>query len=302
MNDNAIDLLRALRPDDAELVNEVFPAESRARLLATLTKEAHAGGQHGNTRQAPRRRGPLALGVIGAASIAVAAVAVLLLATGSAVNPTFADAVSFHTDSNGYILASVNDPFATRTRLDAAFARQGLHIKVQLFPVSPSAVGKVVYMSSSSSRGPQIEPLHKGDRCASNDADCAIGLRIPEGFTATATIGLGRPARPGEAYVSSASAFAPGELLRCSGLLGASVARALPVFERYKLTVRWMEDIEIASRRFGVSSRTRAVAQPSTSDYIWGAELSARGRLTVQVEPKPWPATPGAGAHFNDGC
>jgi hypothetical protein len=304
MSDHAMDLLRALRPQDADLVNEVFPTDSRAGLFATLTKEAHTGGQSRNTprRRTREHRGPLVLGVLGVASIAAAIVVLVLLATGSAVNPAPADAVSFHTDRDGYVVASVTDPFATRARLDTAFARQGLHITIQLFPVSPGSVGKVVYMSVSSSRGPQIESLREGDRCTSNEAVCAIGLRIPKGFTATATIGLGRPARADEAYTSSASAFAGGEILHCSGLLGANVARALPVFANDKLTVQWMEDIEIVTRHSGVSSRSSSVGHPPESDYIWGAELSAPGRLVVQIEPKPWPATTGAGANFNNGC
>lgn len=302
MNDRAIDLLRALRSKDAELVNEVFSEEYRAGLLTGLTNEAHTAEQRGNTRQAHGQRRPLALGAIGIASIAAGIVAVVLLSSGSAVNPPSADAVSFHTDPNGYILAAVTDPFATQARLDRAFAKQGLHIKIHLIPASPSAVGRVVYMGVSNTHGAQIEPLREGEHCVSNDAGCAIGLRITKDFTAKATIALGRPARPGERYGSGASAFASGEILHCSGLLGASVARALPVLQQDKLTVRWVEDIEIPTHHSGITSRSRSIAQPPTNDYIWGAELSALGRLTVQIEPKPWPATSGAGAHFNDGC
>ncbi len=302
MNDRAIDLLRALRSSDAELVDEVFSEEYRAGLLTRLTNEAHTAERRGNKHQAHRQRGSLALGAIGIASIAAGIVAVVLLASGSAVNPPSADAVSFHSDPNGYILAAVTDPFATQARLDRAFAKQGLHIKIQLIPASPSTVGRVLYMGVSNTHGAQIEPLREGEHCVSNDAGCAIGLRIPRGFTAKATIALGRPARPGESYGSAASAFAGSEILHCSGLLGASVARALPVFQQDKLIVRWMEDIEVRTSQSGSSSRSRSVAQPPASDYIWGAELSARGRLTVQVESRPWPATPGAGAHFNDGC
>jgi hypothetical protein len=240
--------------------------------------------------------------VLSVASVAAAIVALVLLVTGSAVNPAPADAVSFHADQDGRVLASITDPFATRTKLNAAFARQGLHITIQLFPVAPSSIGKLIYMSVSSSRGPQIKSLREGDRCTSNDADCAIGLRIPKGFTATATIGLGRPARPGETYTAGTSAFAPGEFLHCSGLLGASVARALPVLQHDKLIIRWTEDIEVATGHSSVSSRSRSVVRPAGRDYIWGAELSALGRLTVQIEPQPWPATPGAGADFNNGC
>jgi hypothetical protein len=300
--DHTIDLLRALRPSDAERVDEIFPVKARADLLAMITDQAHTVAHNSDAHPAPRRRRPLTLGVIGMTSVAVPTVAAVVLATGSAVGPTPADAVSFHTTRHGYILASVTDPFATRTRLNAAFARQGLHITINLIPVSPSAVGRVVYMGISNSRGPQIQSLRQGDGCVSAATGCLIGLKIPKHFTATATIGLGRQAKPGETYASGASAFAPGEPLHCSGLLGATVARALPVLARDKLTVRWMEDVEIRTRHTGVSSRARILTQPPTHNYIWTANLSAQGHVTIQTEPRPWPGTPGAGSHFNDGC
>jgi hypothetical protein len=218
--------------------------------------------------------------------------------------------VSFHRSSSGEIIATVTDPFATRARLDAAFAKQGLHITINLIPASPSAVGRVVYLAVSSSRGAQIESLTHG-RCVSNaKADClvglggpeAIGLRIPRDFTARATIGLGRPAKPGERYESGGSAFAAGELLHCSGLLGATAARALPVFERDKLTTRWSEDIEVRSGSSGVSSHSRNVSRPPAGDYIWGANLAQAGHLIVQVESTAWPDSPSTGSSLNDGC
>ncbi len=301
MTDHTDKLLQGLRPSDAQRVDEVFSAEQRSDLLAQITSEDRPVAVVRRERPARPRR-PLIIGTIGATTLLACATLATLLATGSAVSPAPADAVAFHTSPSGDLLASITDPFATRTRLNAAFAKQGLHITILLIPVSPSAVGRVVYMSLSSSRGPQIEPLREGDHCTPGDADCAIGLRIPKGFTATATIGLGRPARPGETYESSGSAFAVGELLHCSGLLGATVAQALPALERHKLTIQWMEDIEVASRHSDVSSRARTVTDPPTSYYIWGANLSSHGHIIVQIEPKPWPATPGAGAHFNDGC
>lgn len=300
MTDHTNKLLQGLRPSDARSVDEVFSAEQRSDLFTQITSEDRPVAIVRRARPVRPRR-PLILGTIGATTLLACVALAVLLDTGSAVNPAPADAVAFHTSPSGDLLASITDPFATRTRLNAAFAKQGLHITIILIPVSPSTVGTVVYMSLSSSRGPQIEPLREGDHCTSGDADCAIGLRIPKGFTATATIGLGRPARPGEAYESGGSAFAPGELLHCSGLLGATVAQALPVLERHKLTIQWMEDIEVASRHSG-SSRARTVTDPPTSYYIWGANLSSHGHIIVQIEPKPWPATPGAGARFNDGC
>jgi hypothetical protein len=294
-------LLKGLRPSEAVRVEEIYSAEFRSEMLAQITGEDREVAVVRRARP-DRPRRPLLLGALGATTLLACAALAAVLATGSAVSPAPADAVSFHTSANGDLLASIADPFATRTRLNAAFAKQGLHITVRLIPASPSTVGRVLYMSLSSSRGPQIEPLREGQHCTSGDADCAIGLRIPRGFTATATIGLGRPARPGETYASSGSAFAPGELLHCSGLLGATVAQGLPALERHKFTIQWMQDIEVAMLHSGTSSRARTVADPPANYYIWGATLSSHGHIVVQIEPKPWPATPGAGAGLNDGC
>jgi hypothetical protein len=50
------------------------------------------------------------------------------------------------------------------------------------------------------------------------------------------------------------------------------------------------------------SSTARTLDAPPTQSYIWGAELTSPGHLTLTAETTPWPNTPGAGAHFNDGC
>jgi hypothetical protein len=322
MNDPTSKLLSTLRAGEAGQPEEVFPPEFQRDLLAAITQEAPFQ-PHGTTAPRARRRllgastsrssrrRPRMLGALGAlgATTAVAA-GVVVLATSSAVGPAPADAVSFHRSSSGDIIATVTDPFATRARLDAAFAKQGLHITIDLIPASPSAVGRVVYLAVSSSRGAHIESLTHGSCVSNARADClvglggpeVIGLRIPRDFTAKATIGLGRPAKPGERYESGGSAFAAGELLHCSGLLGTTVAQALPVFERDKLTTRWNEDIEVRNGSSGVSSRSRSVSRPPAGDYIWGAELAWAGHLMVQVERTPWPDTPGAGSSLNDGC
>jgi hypothetical protein len=50
---------------------------------------------------------------------------------------------------------------------------------------------------------------------------------------------VGRAAESEETFQSSADVFGPGEILHCSGILGASVTDALPVLREEDLTVRW---------------------------------------------------------------
>ncbi len=320
MHDHTFNLLKDLRPVDAHRVDEIFPAQRRLELLAAITGVAPLAepGQRadGTARRlsgsvahgwpgarARRLLRPLVLGTVGVVAAAIAAVAVLT--TGSAVSPTYANAVSFHTVPSGEIVATVTEPFAAQSRLDAEFTKQGLHITVQLIPVSPASVGKLLYVTGSSSETTEIEPL-EGGHCLMGGGGCAIGVKIPRDFVGSGSIALGRPAKPGEAYESSASAFAPGEPLHCSGLLGAKVASALPTLEHDKLTVQWGEVTSgptgAANGQSPQSSQSKTDLQPPLQNYIWSADMTAAGELSVTTQSTPWPDNPGAGSDYNNGC
>jgi hypothetical protein len=311
MNSHIDRLMRGLRPADAERTRELFPAERRTELLHTIVSngtdlraEAHRSTSRrrrkllGAGARARRRslRHSLLLATLGAAT--VVAVAGVMLSTTSGVSPTPADAVTFRTAASGDIVATVTEPFAAQARLDAAFVKQGLKITVSLLPVSPSIVGTVLYIGESGS-GAQIKPL-QGGHCLTGGGGCSIGIEIPKGFTGEGSVTLGRPARPGEQYESSASIFAPGELLHCSGLLGARVSTALSALRADRLTVvQWREDVSDPS---GLSSHSVTDAQPPAANYIWGAELIEPGKVSVTTAGTPWPDDPGAGSDFNKGC
>ena len=94
---------------------------------------------------------------------------------------------------------------------------------------------------SEPSNGPQIGTLFGGS-CVTGGGGpghCAIGLKIPRDFTGAGSVTLGRPAKPGEAYESTNSAFAPGESLHCSALIGKTVAAAKPELGARGITVDW---------------------------------------------------------------
>ncbi len=308
MNSDPTALLRDLRPGDAERVGAIFPSEQRAALLQSIVgaaprpladpgRRAAAGDIRRRRRRRSSHRWRPAL-VSALAAGAVAAVVGVTLDTSSDVGPAPAEAVTFGTAPSGAIVATVTEPFAAQSQLDAAFAAQGLKITVSLLPVSPSVVGTVLFVGESGPATAQIKPL-QGGHCLSGGGGCAIGVEIPRGFRGSGNITLGRPAKPGEPYESSASLFAPGEALHCSGLLGARVADALPVLRKRALAVvDWREDTESSA---GVSSSATLAAPPPQS-YVWGAELIEPGRVRVDTERAPWPDTAGAGAQFNRGC
>jgi hypothetical protein len=305
MNSQTFMLLRALRHQDASRIDELFPADRRLALLAAIISgNQNTDVEHQRTalpslpltvkRRSLRR--PLALSAF--AATAAGAIAAIVLSTTSAVSPVSAQAVTFRSSPSGDIIATVTDPFAAQAQLNAAFAKQGLKITVKLLPTSPSIVGTVLASDESNSAISQITPL-QGGHCLSGGGGCAIGIEIPRDFRGEGTIYLGRPAKPGEQYESTTSAFAPGEPLHCSGLLGARVSAALPVLQKDGLTVvEWREDSESAP---GVSPSV-TLSQPPAQNYTWDAELIEPGRLRVTTESTPWPNTPGAGSQYNGGC
>jgi hypothetical protein len=283
MSSRTIEYLRTLRPDDATRVAEVFPPERRRALL-----EAIFDGGHPNPVERVRRHGhrwrPAVASTLAAG--ALAAVLMLALNGGSTVGPASADAVSFHTAASGAIVATVTDPFAAESQLDAAFAAQGLRITVNLMPVSPSIVGTVLNVGEDNAGIAQIKAL-QGGHCLQGGGGCPIGVEIPRDFNGAGNITLGRPAKAGERYESSAS-----------GLLGARVSAALPVLQKDSLAVtEWRENSETTGVEHSVTLK-----QPPTQDYIWGAELVEPGRVSITTESTPWRNTPGAGSQYNQGC
>lgn len=312
MSQNVVELVRGLRPVDAGRVDELFPHGRRRELFQQIvSSERPITSVFARPRLARSRRArswsstirwagrPALISTLGAA--VVTAVAATLLVPGSAVRPqSAAGAVAFRTAADGDIVATVTDPFAAESRLKAAFAEHGLHITVKLVPVSPSLVGTVVYTSDNGGAS-AIHPL-QGGRCVTGGGACSIGVKIPATFTGKGYITLGRPAKPGETYESQASAFAPGEALHCSRLLGARVATAVPVLRAHNLSVEWRENITERSSDGSSYGHSQTDAHPPANNYIWDANMMAPGSIMVWTAPTPWPADAAHGAAVNHGC
>jgi hypothetical protein len=208
--------------------------------------------------------------------------------------PLHAQVVAFryptHGADDGYIVATVTDPFAAQSSLDAAFRAAGLNIVVTLEPASPSLVGTVLGQGGPSS-GPQIEPLYGGGTCvpgsggSGSGADCPIGIRIPRDFTGSGSIELGRPAQSGEAYVATTSAFGPGEALHCSGLLNGEVSQALPTIQTMGITAYWGTDPFPLTLDAGPGRDTQT--PPTGTEYIVGANAVAAGSVWFQTSATP---------------
>lgn len=312
MSHDITKVLRDLRPADALRADEIFPAEQRIDLLeAIVSHDARPHRHPDSSRPAKRRnrrrlpvgsrwsRGSVLAPTLGL--VAAVAVGVAVLATSSAVTPQpAAGAVAFRTAAGGDIIATVTNPFAAVSQLRSAFAQRGFDITLNLVPVSPSLVGTVVY-SSDEGGSSAIQPLQRG-QCLNGGGGCSIGVKIPASFAGRGYITLGRPARPGETYESQASAFAPGEPLHCSGLLGSRVIAAQSALERDHLTVEWREVTAETSADGTQTSHSTTDTSPASSNYIWDADMTAPGKVAIWTEPTPWPADTTHGAQFNQGC
>jgi len=253
----------------------------RARLRSDLAGEAAHLEQRRQPQSAYRgrhlHRGRRLAWAAAAAVIVVAAAAFSLTSALHDTAPAAA-AVSF-SKSDGYIVASVEDPNAAATQLRAAFVAHGLDIDLKLIPASPSVVGTVVFFDGPSG-GPQIEPLASSTR-QSPGGMATVGLRIPENFKGHASIYLGRSARPGEIYLSAGDAFAPGEALYKSGIQGMQVAAAAKVVSGLGLTVEWRDDHDLDAQ-----------PQAIPDNWVSGAVPLAPGKMLIFTS-KEKPALPG---------
>jgi hypothetical protein len=249
---------------------------------------------------------PLAA-VLGAAALAAGGLALFAFAPSarhaqSGRSTIHAAPVSFRYPTrgpdSGDIVATVTDPFAAQSALNAAFQAAGLDIVVTLVPASPSAVGTVVEISEPAN-APQIATL-TGGSCVTGGGGvggCPIGVTIPRDFTGQGSITLGRPAKPGERYVSTNDAFAPGELLHCSGLLNAPVSQAQPTLAADGITAYWGS---FPTAGQGSGDQT----PPAGSEYVVDADPVSAGTVWLRTSAQPLSGAPLqlAQQQYDQGC
>lgn len=280
MNPQLRRLLATLRHPDAARPEETFSLASRQAILAAIvaTEPAVLPRLRNPRRFQARVRGRrMRIALPASAGLAACALGLTLFFVLQSPQPVAAG-VSFHHPrsgpNSGYIIARVTDPFAAQASLNAAFQQAGLDLKVTLVPASPSAVGTVVFIDESAG-APQIEPLTDG-KCVTGGGGpghCPVGVKIPRDFTGSGYITLGRPAEPGEDYESSNDAFAPGEILHCSGLIGKTVAVASSELAKRAISIQWRED--------GSSK------QPSPDEYVVDSIPNNANSVFLFVDPVP---------------
>jgi hypothetical protein len=214
-------------------------------------------------------------------------------ASGQALPTTqTAQALVFITTPGHGLTVIVRNPLADPAVYRAEFARHHLDITLRMRPVSPSIVGSVSYMSEPST-GPQLVPITAKGACFTPGGGdyCPIGVKVPAGFRGPAEIDFGRATRPGEQYVSTGSAFAPGEAMHGMTVSGKTVAEVVGQLRARHVSVAYFNEQ-------GKNGSVNVHSAPG-GWYVYDAVPWAPGQVMLFVGPTvhqpnspPSPGTP----------
>ena len=274
---------------DRELREKRLDAQRDLLYERIVASDPHAVQTQEALTPIPRRRRPATvLAGVGAIAL-VALIAALVVLTQSPV-PAKAAGVAFATQG-GYIDVTITDPSAPAASMQAAFAQHGLNITVLVDNASPSLVGTITFDDTS------FQPIYapEGSCLLPGGATrCQIGFRVPLDFSGQAFVSVNAPTPPGQTYESQNDAFAPGEVLHCSGLYGMKVSQAAPILQKLGLTTIW---------RTGDSSDSAdGVSEASIEDqFINGALPWSQGTAMISVGSSPPPQTAWT-QRLNAGC
>lgn len=197
-----------------------FLDELRQELLSAAGDERR---RHARRRRA--RTGLLAL----AATIICAATSISFIAL---QNDEAQAALRVTVVADG-LLVEIDDLNATPDAVEAAAQAAGLQLSVTPVPVGLSNVGRFIALTSD-------QPVTSIERVGVDPVSGSFtGFRIPNGFDGTLDFEIGRAARPGEQWVATSDALAPGEVLECQDLVGATAVDAAEATSKLDLDRRW---------------------------------------------------------------
>ena len=296
-----IDLTRISPVTDAEAARLASPAAfaqlasqiTATPLLTTTAPAAHQGRQAASWRASRRpvsrrparswsRRRALLTGLSVTALAGAAALVTGLLLPGNngANSPAAIQAVSF-TKKSGYITVIIRNPYADTSWYNADFARNHLNITLHLIAASPSVVGQFVEITTdTTATSNEITMINKGT-CDHESSTCPIGFKIPADFHGMADMTIGRPARPGEQYLTAGSVFDKGEALYGlkDQVLGQPIGQVLALFAKHHIKVATCHDAS-------TNNNIDPAKIPSTW-YLAGASAWAHNEVFIFVSPNP---------------
>jgi len=140
-------------------------------------------------------------------------------------------------ESAGFYEIRLANVLADPEAIRQALRQHGLNVKIQFIASSPSGVNKEVASYESPGGDRRVRWTYR--RASSVDADL-VTVRVPLDYRGELGIAIGRRARPGEQYQSSAlSAQLPGEALHCADIEGKRIRDILPVLRQRHLRAHW---------------------------------------------------------------
>jgi hypothetical protein len=300
---NDLNQIAELSPiSDAE-ASQFVPDRTHADLIAAIisTPSRSSARQRSKARRLTARTPmarrwlvavPVVLGLAGAVLIAN-----LIGRPGEHVGPINvglpkAKAALTFTKHGHFIDVIVTNPYADKKKYDGEFKAHGLRIKLQLVAASPSLVDTTVYFSGTGNFS-GIKVITQKGRCFTGGAgsNCPVGIRVPLNFRGTADFAFGRPARPGEQYETTASAFAPGEALHGLHIIGHRVGAVLALMKTRHVTVAVYHTLKHGNDEVTIS-------KAPSNWYVYDAIPWAKGKALLEVgktrhQPSPGPPAPG---------
>jgi hypothetical protein len=239
---NEISRIRPISDADASDAMSEHTLSNLAARITSTPADTPTRRTPRDRRSIHRRRRLTALAAVVAAGVLLASA---LGKTGNRVGPVNlgpgkAQAALTFKKEGRYIVVLVKNPLADPARYRAELAAHHLKITLTLVPVSPSLVGTVVSSDEPPDEpaGDQIIPVTAVGRCQNpGGAGCQVGVQIPIAFHGSAGIVFGRAARPGEQYVSSAPASAPGEAMHGLKFENDPVSAVLAMLKARHITV-----------------------------------------------------------------
>lgn len=167
----------------------------------------------------------------------------------------------------------------------------GLDVSVTDVPVGPSEVGRFV--------GNVTTDLPRELRVIEGGPATFAGFSIPARWSGSLELQVGRPARAGEPYAAFSNAFARGEPLACTPLIGRPAAQSLAVLAARHL---WGSFLAISTD----PGDTRPVAvddlrSSGLDDWvIVAADATSASHVLIRIQAEP-PSLAGA-ARSEAGC
>jgi hypothetical protein len=221
-------------------------------------------------QRSPRRRGRIAAAVAALAAAIAGSVAILL--------PSAASADVEVRVEDGVVEVRVRDLDTTATEVGDALAAKGLPARVVGVSVGPSLVGRFVGVTILADPAQPIEQL-------SDDGFGFDGFRVHQGWSGQLVVEFGRAARAGERYAVGSDAFADGEPLHCTGVLGATLAVAGAT----------LDDLQVDAVPDGRIGGPLPVGSPDLAPdagwFVHGARAVAADHVILEIGPDaPAPA------------